>query len=118
MKNYLKIHLLIRQYLFHLVVKRKNYRRAITESGGGLRTIGYGHIFRDKDAALRDGEAFFRQLGAASLAEARALPAETIFAKAEREPMPTESLPSTRAETEVSRIWMEAAGCQEKNATA
>jgi len=55
------------------------YQRAITQSGGGLRTIGYGKGFRDKDAALRDGEAFFRHLGVKTLAEARALPAKTVF---------------------------------------
>ncbi len=60
-------------------MSRGLYQRAITQSGGGLRTIGYGHIFRDKEAALRDGEAFFRHLGVNSLEEARALPASAVF---------------------------------------
>jgi len=55
------------------------FERAITQSGGGLRTWGYGAGFRYAEPAMQDGVRFLEALGVQTIEEARKLPPEVIF---------------------------------------
>jgi len=54
------------------------FARAIMQSGGGLRACGYGRPMNELKEAEDNGAAFLDTLGVTSIAQARALPAETV----------------------------------------
>ncbi|MDL2232592.1 carboxylesterase family protein [Ruminococcaceae bacterium OttesenSCG-928-L11] len=52
---------------------------AISQSGGGLRSIGYQQAMKPFDTAAAEGKSFLDSIGAKSLDEARAMPAMDVW---------------------------------------
>lgn len=55
------------------------FHGAITQSGGGLRTFGYGPSYRSLEEGLQHSREFLGMLGVATIDEARLLPAPAIM---------------------------------------
>ncbi|MGI6201642.1 MAG: carboxylesterase/lipase family protein [Christensenellales bacterium] len=62
----------------------------ITQSGGGLRAMGYHRSAPTLAKAETQGEAFFRALGVSTLAQARALPAQRVWTVGQQLQIPWE----------------------------